>query len=131
MDLGVIIVLKNKASILKNLHLQKTSLAICIINNGSGDQTITELKKLEKRAPFKLFILDVKRDKGFKKAIKAGKRFFENTLDIDTTTFIDGNTFSDLEELNQILEKISKKEITIESTTRIKQIFSFSYLQIV
>ena len=107
MKTSVIIIFKNNVSFIKDLWIQKTESILCLINNASEDNTYEALLELSNKTTFKLHIIDIKKDQGLNKAIRAGIRYLENRFEITNTTTININETSNKTKLNKLLK--SKK----------------------
>lgn len=92
---SVIIIFKNNVSFIKDLWLQKTESTLCLINNASEDKTYEALLELSNKTTFKLHIIDIKKDRGLRKAVRAGIRYLENRFEVSNTTIININDVKD------------------------------------
>lgn len=87
MKIGILIIFRNDETAIKlhkftKLFARKTKLDVCFVNNASTDNTLKLLKEIQEEATIPISIIDVKKDKGFNAAIKAGVRYLSNKNDL-------------------------------------------------
>jgi hypothetical protein len=83
MKIGVIIVFNNNAleieqGLFNSLFSFKSDVHLCLVNNGSRDDTADKLDMLIDTSGLNCTLIDIKKNKGLKFAIKAGVRYFYN-----------------------------------------------------
>lgn len=57
---------------LSRFELGDTTLAVCLVNDGSTDGTLSVLRKLERADPERFFVLDLERNHGKAEAVRLG-----------------------------------------------------------
>jgi len=123
MKIGVIIVFNNNALELKrglfdSLFHFKNDLHLCLINNGSRDDTIDKLDVLIDTSGLNCTLIDIKQNKGLKFAIKAGVRYFHNE---NKLKYFGYAATSDLEEPKSLSLIISEIEDFLKTMINFKK----------
>lgn len=113
MNSGIIIVFNNDEQSI-NVDdivtvLNENNFKICLVNNGSTDNTINLLEriKFQSNDNSDVYILDNKNDKGIKYAVKAGARFLLNETEFDFIIYLESGIieyFKDIKECFNQLE---------------------------
>ena len=87
MKKGLIIIFdKDDYTILKNLSFKLSfnkQIRICLINNGNHNKILNLLSKLKDESKCDVFVLNLRKEKPLKLAVKAGVRFLYNIDDLD------------------------------------------------
>lgn len=83
MKIGVIIIFNNNASdiergLFDSLFNFNSEVQLCLVNNGSSDDTLEKLEMLIETSPLNCTLMDIKQDKGESFAVRAGARYFFN-----------------------------------------------------
>ncbi|OEK08167.1 hypothetical protein A8C32_01515 [Flavivirga aquatica] len=108
MKIGIIIIFYNNAlDINENLFegvskLEKIQL--CLVNNGSKDETLEKLQELIEVYELKNSIVDIKQNKGNDMAIKAGVRYLFNENNLKHIGYININKFNKTMSLFELLK---------------------------
>ncbi|AUC23637.1 hypothetical protein BTO15_16730 [Polaribacter sejongensis] len=86
MKKGIIIICnKNDLDILKEIRFKSLfnkEFKICIVNNGNNNKILNFLLKLNESSKFDISILNLRKEKALKLAMKAGVRFLSNLYDV-------------------------------------------------
>jgi glycosyltransferase involved in cell wall biosynthesis len=138
MNSGVIIIFSNgeqeiSKSNLKDLMKIKTN-KLCIVNNGSTDNTLSFLNDIKFNSAKNISVLDIKNNKGINTAIKAGARSLLSESEFDFIVYLQSNMLDYLEDLKRYLKSLKKnKEGYISLPTRsnrnvLKNVFSLEEL---
>jgi hypothetical protein len=132
MRTGIIIVFKDHQKEIDHFELHKTSFPICLVNNASRDDTLKGLENIRFKNPFYFSILDIKKDRGLKKAINAGSRFLTSQNDLTHIGFIIVAEIKNPTEINDLIMNLEKqpskitdiKEKSPKNVNYLKQVFS-------
>lgn len=138
MNSGVIIIFSNgeqeiSKSNLRNLMKIKTN-KLCIVNNGSTDNTLSFLNDIKFNSAKNISVLDIKNNKGVNTAIKAGARSLLSESEFDFIVYLQSNMLDYLDDLKMYLKSLKKnKEGYISLPTRsnrnvLKNVFSLEEL---
>ena len=136
MKIGVIIVFNNNAleierGLFDSLFNLRSEVKLCLINNGSRDDTLDKLEMLIDTSGLNCTLIDIKQDKGINFAIKAGARYFFNQNKLKYfgySTTSDLKVSEDLFYLMNEIENFVKTMINfradkVENTNRMKPVF--------
>lgn len=80
--------------------LDKDVAEFCFVNNASNDNTFDQLKNIKTKTFNNISILDIKKNKGTKAAIKAGVRYLVNNKELKLIIYLElykNNNFVNLE----------------------------------
>jgi len=104
MKKGIIIVFSNNEKEIKETQFEKlldTDVAeFCFVNNASNDNTLDQLKDIKTKTFNNISIVDIKKNKGTKAAIKAGVRYLVNNQELKLIIYLEfykNNDFVNLE----------------------------------
>ncbi|GAA3611979.1 glycosyltransferase [Flavivirga amylovorans] len=119
MKIGIIIICYNNAvDIGKSLFSGVSNLTdvdLCLVNNGSKDATLEKLQELKEASGLKSTIIDIKHNKGYTVAIKAGARYLSNHNDLKLIGYINVNKMNDVMSLLDLLNAVQHhKEAIIQ-----------------
>ena len=132
MSTGIIIIFKNHQKEIEQFELHKTSLPICLVNNASKDNTLQGLNNLKNKTLFPFSVLDIKKDRGLKKAINAGSRFLTSQNDLTHIGFIIVADIKSPIDINDLIVNMEKQPLKItdikekspKNVNYLKQVFS-------
>ena len=62
---------------------------MCFVNNGSTDTTLSILEAVKNSAPYKVSILDIKKEKSKVVVIRAGIRYLNSRVDVAAIQVVD------------------------------------------
>ncbi|GAA3629686.1 glycosyltransferase [Flavivirga jejuensis] len=119
MKIGIIILFYNNAiAIDKNLFKGVSNLSdvhLCLVNNGSKDETLEKLQELKETSGLKSTIIDIKHNKGKMAAIKAGARYLFNHNDLKHIGYINVGKMKEVMSLFELLNETQHhKELIIQ-----------------
>lgn len=104
MKKGIIIVFSNNEKEIKETQFEKlldSDVAeFCFVNNASNDNTLDQLKDIKTKTFNNISIVDIKKNKGTKAAIKAGVRYLVNNQELKLIIYLEfykNNDFVNLE----------------------------------
>lgn len=105
---GIVIVFLNneidlEANSILELFRIHNDVKFCLINNGSDDQTLKMLNALMTEYPDRIRVLDIKKSKNFKAAVKAGIRCLECEYDLGKVGYID---YEDVSDINLFIQRL-------------------------
>ncbi len=111
MKTGIIIPCYNEekrlnTSVFLNFITQENNYHLCFVNDGSTDDTITVLKDLQEANPFKVSVVDVKKNAGKAAAVRSGAQYLYNRGDIEFIGFIDADLSTDFEDFGDLLKTL-------------------------
>jgi glycosyltransferase involved in cell wall biosynthesis len=81
---------------------------LCFVNDGSSDNTIELLKKIQNNNEEKVSIVDVKKKKGKEAAIRSGTRYLFNKKDVDYIGYIDTDLSTNIDEFKTLVNQLEK-----------------------
>lgn len=136
MRVGILILFSNdekeiKINELIKLFGSKCTLEVCFVNNGSIDNTLNVLKivheSIEKE---KVSILDIKKNKGVKTAVKAGVRYLLSKREIGYIVYLSFRKLHHYTDLQQHLEdQIKEYFVNLSSQNKIlSKVFSIDQI---
>lgn len=79
---------------------------LCFVNDGSKDNTIDTLKKIQSYNTKKVSVIDMKKNSGKASAVRAGARYLHSRGDIDYIGFIDADLSTDFEDFDRLLQTL-------------------------
>ncbi|MFQ6126432.1 MAG: polyprenol monophosphomannose synthase [Candidatus Heimdallarchaeota archaeon] len=88
--------------------IEKWDIIVLIVDDGSPDGTASEVKRLAKENPGKIFLLERIEKKGLGDAYKAGFRHSIEELKTDTLVEMDADLSHDPSDLPRLLDKIEE-----------------------
>ncbi len=108
MTYGIVIVFLNNENDLKTNSILElfrihNEVKFCLINNGSDDETLKMLNALMTENPDRIRVLDIKKAKNFKAAVKAGIRCLECEYDLSKVGYID---YKDVSDVNLFIQRL-------------------------
>ena len=106
-------------SFLKN----KPNVAICFVNDGSTDNTLTLLKEYETSLPNQIVVYDCVKNQGKAGATKIGMNFCAEHFNFDKIAYLDADLATPLRECYRISKKLNGK-LTFVFGSRIKKLGS-------
>ena len=126
MKTGIIIPCYNEENRLNStafIHFinKENSYHLCFVNDGSKDQTISVLKKIQDTNPKKISILNIKKNGGKAAAVRTGARYLQSRGDIEYIGFIDADLstdFIDFEKLVNTLKMNSQLNLVFGSRAK-------------
>ncbi|WP_298767159.1 glycosyltransferase [uncultured Polaribacter sp.] len=134
MKTGIIILFfNNENEITKEYFrelLNKPTSCFCLVNNASNDKTLHRLVDFKKAINNKVTVLDIKRNKGVKAAIKAGVRYLKNQQDFNSIIYFEFSEYKKQKHLKNILNFLnnenSNMQVISKTTDRkiLKNVFS-------
>ncbi|WP_299762462.1 dolichyl-phosphate beta-glucosyltransferase [uncultured Dokdonia sp.] len=86
------------------------SYHLCFVNDGSKDNTIEVLETIQKSAPTKVSIVDIKKNAGKAAAVRFGSRYLFNRKDIDYIGFIDADLSTDFDDFKSLTDTLHKNQ---------------------
>ena len=93
MKKGIIIVFSNNEKEIKETPfdtlLDKDVAEFCFVNNASNDNTLDKLKEIKNKTFNNISIVDIKKNKGIKVAIKAGVRYLVNNKELKLIIYLE------------------------------------------
>ncbi|AOR27931.1 glycosyltransferase, GT2 family [Formosa sp. Hel1_33_131] len=137
MKKGIIIVFSNNEKEIKETQfdklLDKDVAEFCFVNNASNDHTLDKLKDIKTKTFNNISIVDVKKNKGTKAAIKAGVRYLVNNKELKLIiylVFYKNTDFLNLEYTLNIMMNRNKKIINLNTNNRniLQNVFSLEQL---
>jgi hypothetical protein len=138
MNTGIIMLFSNNENEIKenqfDAFLNKNNAKICFVNNASKDNTLEMLKGINNKTTKNITILDVKKNKGLKAAIKAGARYLMNNNDISSIIYFEFYKNKDFKNLEYMLDvifnmrKYIKRIANKESRSTLKNVYSLEEL---
>lgn len=139
MKKGIIIVFSNNEKEIKETQfdklLDKDVAEFCFVNNASNDHTLDKLKDIKTKTFNNISIVDVKKNKGTKAAIKAGVRYlinYEELKIIICLEFHKNKDFVNLEYTLNVIVNSDHKIINLFTNTNnrniLQNVFSLEQL---
>jgi hypothetical protein len=138
MKKGIIIVFSDDE---KEIHesqfdrlLDKRYTKFCFVNNASKDKTLAKLNTIKNKTINDISIIDVKKNKGLKAAVKAGVRYLMNNEELVSIFYFEFYKYNDFLNPKFKLDIIfnRKKHINLlinnESRNILKNVFSLDQL---
>lgn len=87
---------------------------LCFVNDGSTDDTLAVLNKIQRETPAQVSIVDVKKNAGKAAAVRSGARYLYNREDIDYIGFIDADLSTDFKDFKKLVDTLEQnKELTM------------------
>lgn len=83
-------------------------LTFCFVNDGSTDQTLRVLKKMEQQYPERVNLIDQNKNLGKANAVRLGMRTILKEKNCDRIAFLDADLSTPLEECYALAKKIDK-----------------------
>ena len=111
--------------------VKKNETKFCFVNNASKDKTLEKLKEIKIKTLNNVSIIDIKKDKGIKVAIKAGVRYLINNNDFKSIIYFEFSNYKNLEILiENVFNKKNFKTLikNINERKTLKNVFSLDQL---
>jgi len=89
-----------------NFIHQENNYHLCFVNDGSKDNTIAILKGIQEANPYKVSVIDVKKNAGKAAAVSAGAKYLYDRGDIEFIGFIDADLSTDFEDFGDLLKTL-------------------------
>jgi len=99
-----------------NFIKKENDFHLCFVNDGSKDKTIDVLKTIQEDCPFKVSVINMKKNCGKAAAVRAGARYLHSRGDIEFVGFIDADLSTDFEDFNGLLK-------TLKTNTKLNLVF--------
>jgi len=100
---------------------QENQYHLCFVNDGSKDDTIKVLKKLQETNPLKVSVVDVKKNAGKAAAVRSGAKYLHGRGDIHFIGFIDADLSTDFQDFKELLKTLkSNKNLSFVFGSRAK-----------
>ena len=109
-----------------NTLLDTDVAEFCFVNNASNDNTLDQLKDIKTKTFKNISIVDIKKKKGIKAAIKAGVRYLINYEELKLIVYLEfykNNDFVNLEYTLDIIVKSDHETIKLFTNTNNRNIF--------
>ncbi|ULC60339.1 glycosyltransferase [Flaviramulus sp. BrNp1-15] len=124
MKIGIIIIFHDNendidSNLFNNLFNIKNNTHLCLVNNGSKDDTLERLHAIKDKCETTINIVDIKKNKGKDSAIKAGARYLFNQNDLKLIGYLSWNpsvNFNKFKELIRVVEE--NKESMVKHNTK-------------
>jgi len=95
---------------------------LCFVNDGSKDNTIKVLKEIQKENPFRVSIIDIKKNVGKAAAVRSGAKYLHNRGDISFIGFIDADLSTDFKDFDSLLHTLkTNKKLSFVFGSRSKE----------
>ncbi len=126
MKTGIIIPCYNEE---KRLHVtaflsfikKENDFHLCFVNDGSKDDTISVLKEIQTSNPYKVSVIDIKKNAGKASAVRAGARYLHSRGDIEFIGFIDADLSTDFNDFDDLVKTLkSNGELSMVFGSRAK-----------
>ncbi len=99
-----------------NFIKKENNYHLCFVNDGSKDDTMTVLKKIQSGNSLKVSIIDIKKNSGKAAAVRAGARYLHSRGDITNIGFMDADLSTDFEDFDGLLK-------TLKTNTKLSMVF--------
>lgn len=83
---------------------------LCFVNDGSKDNTLEVLEKIQRSASTQVSIVDIKKNAGKASAVRYGSRYLFNRKDIDYIGFIDADLSTDFNDFKSLTNTLHKND---------------------
>tara|TARA_B110000908_G_C10248363_1_gene450262 strand:- start:140 stop:667 length:528 start_codon:yes stop_codon:yes gene_type:complete len=134
---GVIILFSNDEQEIQRINFNKilknNSIKFCLVNNASKDNTIGKLENIYRQTN-NIAVLDIKKDKGIKVAVKAGVRYLKNHESLNAIVYFEFNKIQNFENLMRKVNLLFtegnglKSKLNSSTRTNLKNILSLEEL---
>ncbi len=135
--LGVIILFSNDEQEIQRINFNKilknNSIKFCLVNNASKDNTIGKLENIYRQTN-NIAVLDIKKDKGIKVAVKEGVRYLKNHKSLNAIVYFEFNKIQNFENLMRKVNLLFtegnglKSKLNSSTRTNLKNILSLEEL---
>lgn len=120
MKIGILIVFRNDESKIEvhqfiELFTKTTKLNVCLVNNGSTDNTLELLKEIQEESSIPISIIDVKRNRGHNAAIKAGVRYLKSIEELPYILYLQKYTTKDFRILEKVFAVVQQEKDFVKS----------------
>ncbi|WP_025741610.1 dolichyl-phosphate beta-glucosyltransferase [Aquimarina pacifica] len=99
-----------------NFIQKENSFHLCFVNDGSSDNTINVLKEIQSNNPYKISVIDIKKNSGKAEAVRAGAKYFHKREDINLIGFMDADLSTDFKDFKNLVK-------TLEKDTNLSMVF--------
>ncbi len=87
---------------------------LCFVNDGSKDNTLGVLNKIQRETPSQVSVVDVKKNAGKAAAVRSGARYLYNRKDVDYIGFIDADLSTDFNDFKKLVDTLHEnQELTL------------------
>ncbi len=127
MKIGILIVFRNDESKIEvpqfsKLFAETTKLNVCLVNNGSTDNTLKLLKEIQEESSATISIIDVKKNRGHNAAIKAGVRYLKSIEEFSYILCLQKYSTKDFIILEKVFTIVQQEKDIVKSLfTKTKQ----------
>lgn len=83
---------------------------LCFVNDGSKDNTMKVLERIQEKASRGVSIVDVKKNAGKAAAVRSGARYLYNRQDIEYIGFIDADLSTDFNNFKKLVATLRKDD---------------------
>lgn len=90
--------------------LNQNNFNICFVNNASKDKTLDVLKMVQEESETTISIVDVKKDRGLKAAIKAGVRYLASEGELHYILYMKFYKLNDFQRLIQLFDLMKNRK---------------------
>jgi hypothetical protein len=94
--------------------LKQNDANICFVNNASKDKTLDVLKMIQEDSKTDVSIVDIKKDRGLKAAIKAGVRYLVSKNELRYILYVKIYKLEDFQRLTAIFNLIKNRKYFIQ-----------------
>lgn len=118
MKIGILIIFRNDEKVIQvqriiELFSNTQKLNVCFVNNGSTDGTLELLREIKEEATTPISIIDVKKNRGYQAAIKAGIRYITNTKDLSYILCLEQFSLKDIATLDKVFRIIQQEKAIV------------------
>ncbi|UOB19059.1 glycosyltransferase [Abyssalbus ytuae] len=79
---------------------------VCFVNDGSKDDTLLMLEHIKREVPLTTSILDIKKNKGKRAAIRVGARYLFSSENVDYIGYMNARSFSDFNDFDDVVSEV-------------------------
>ncbi|MCH2194225.1 glycosyltransferase [Kordia sp.] len=127
MKIGILIIFRNDEKVIDVQRLialfsDKQKLDVCFVNNGSTDKTLELLKEIQEDSSISVSIIDVKKNRGYEAAIKAGIRYLASKNELPYILCLKQYTSQDYNTLEKVFRVVQQeKDIVMDLFSKTKR----------
>lgn len=127
MKTGIVIPCYNEGNRLNtaafvNFVNQPNDYHLCFVNDGSKDNTIDVIKKIQETNPEKVSIVDLKNNSGKAAAVRAGSKYLYNRGQVEYIGFMDADLSTDFNDFGDLLKTLkTNKNLSFVFGSRAKE----------
>ncbi len=123
---GVVIPCYNEESRLKSHEFisfveKNSGYHLCFVNDGSSDNTLSVLKKLQKGREHYISVYDCEENGGKAEAVRKGLLYMAQFDDLDYIGFLDADLSTDFEDFDDLVKTIETTDFQIVNGSRISR----------